>query len=193
MALRDWPARRIGFLWLVGVVVYGSLVVLGESRRRERDARWREEFGPTPDMSATSETIPVARRDSLAGLMFALIRETSRGSQAHRDSVLEHLTAVVRDTPLTTQRRDSLYRALNVPVRLSAGQKDSLQSSAESLLTPIVTPIATGIARGMSGMGTQLVISAVLFFAPGVALLTLTIVWAYSRRHHSLKSGAAAV
>jgi len=193
MALRNWPARRIGFLWLAGVVVYGSLVVLGESRRRERDARWREEFGPIPDLSAASETVPVARRDSLVGLMFALIRETSRGSQAHHDSVLQHLTAVVRDTPLTTKRRDSLYRALNVPARLSAAQKDSLRSSAESLLTPIVTPIAAGIAKGMSGMGPWLVASAILFFAPGLALLTLTIVWAYSRRRHSLGSGAAAV
>src|SRR6266478_3851783 len=113
MALRDWPPRRIGFLWLAGVVVYGGLVVLGDVRRRERDARWREEFGPIRDLSASSETISVARRDSLAGLMFALIRESSRGSQAHRDSVLQHLSAVVRDTPLTTKRRDSLYRALN--------------------------------------------------------------------------------
>ena|SRR6185312_13311612 len=192
MALRDWSARRIGFFWLAGFAFYGGLVLLGEVRRREQEAKWREEFGPIPNLSAAPETIPAAKRDSLAGLMFALIRETSHGSEAHRDSVLQHLTAVVHDTPLTTARRDSLYRALNVPARLSAAQNDSLRSSAESLLTPIVAPIAAGIAKGMSGMGAWLVITAILFIAPGLVLLTLTIAWAYSRRRRALGSDAAA-
>ena len=192
MALRDWSARRIGVLWLAGVVFYGGLVLLGEVRRREREAKWREQLGPIPDLSAAPETIPVARRDSLTGLMFALIRESSHGSQEHRDSVVQHLTKVVRDAPLTSGRRDSLYRALNVPARVNAAQKDSLRSSAESLLTPIVASIAAGIAKGMSGMGTWLVISAVLFFAPALGLVTLTIVWAYSRRRRALGADAAA-
>src|SRR5438552_2009525 len=101
MALRDWSARRIGFLWLAGVVVYTGLLVLGEVRRRQREQTWREESRPILNLSTAPETIPVARRDSLEGLMFALIRESGRGSQARRDSVLQRLSAVVRDTRLT--------------------------------------------------------------------------------------------
>src|SRR5919204_958054 len=126
MALRDWSARRIGFLWLAGVVFYCGLLLLQEGNRRQREARWRAEFGPIPDFNA-ADTIPAARRDSLASLMFVLLRETRRGPQSHRDSVLQHVSAVARDTPLTAARIDSLYRSLNVPARLSVAQRDSLR------------------------------------------------------------------
>jgi hypothetical protein len=192
MALRDWPVRRIGFLWIGGILFYVGLAVLGQIRRQQWEERTRQEFGPLPDLSIGPDTLPTAKRDSLAGLMFALLRETNRGTPAHRDSVLQQLHAVVRDTPLTAARRDSLYRALNVPPRLTASQRDSLQSSAESLFAPVLAPIAEGIGKSMSGMGPWLVIGAILVLAPGIALVTLTVVWAYSRRLRTLGSGAAA-
>jgi hypothetical protein len=193
MALRDWSRRRIGILWLAGLLFYGGLVVLGGIRRREDEQQWRERFGPVANLGAAPETISAVRRDSLASLMFALLRETSRGSQAHRDSVAQQLAAFVHGPPLNSRRRDSLYGALNVPARLNEAQQDSLRASAKSLITPIVEPIVAGAVKGVSGIGAWLVVAAILLLTPGIALITVTALWVHSRHTRSLNSDAAAV
>ncbi len=192
MALRDWPARRIGFLWLVGIILYAGLFLIGIVRQREWQKGMRDGFGSTGNVNVAADTISVEKQDSLFAFLFAVLRETKRGSQAHRDSVRRELHVVAAGTPLSAARRDSLYRALNVPARLNASQRDSLWSTAESLFAPVFRSMTAAAGKATSGMGPSLVIVAVMFLAPGVALIAVTILWVYSRRRQTSASDVAA-
>jgi len=193
MALGTWSGRRIAFLWILGIAFYGALTIIGQAQRRNVESSFRAKYGlPTRNHLSSADTLSEAQRDSSFGLLFALWRETSRGTPAHRDSILHQLSAIARDTPVVRERRDSLYRALKVPAHLNPSQQDSLRVAGESLLGAILVPAARAIGSAMSDLGPWLFIMVALYLAPGVVLLVMTIAWVFLRRRNAIPSGVPA-
>jgi len=189
MALRTWSGRRIAFLWFLGLAFYGALAIIGQQHRRRVEARFRLQYGlPAGNLRSSADTFSEAQRDSSLGLLFALWRETSRGTSAHRDSILRQLSAMAGDTPVVRERRDSVYRALKVPAHLNQSQRDSLRVVGESLLAGVLVPAARTLGSAMSGLGPWLFLMVALYLAPGTVLLVTTIAWVFLRRRNAISS-----
>jgi hypothetical protein len=174
MALHNWPPRRIAILWSVLLVSYLGLVLYSQSA--PRTATVPTERG-TLDLFARSgpgsDTLGGARWDSLVALTFVFMRETDQWPQAKRDVLLNDLRHDGRS-------RDSLWRALNVPARLTDAQRDSL----EGMVQPMVAPFVTAVARVGGELSRAVLVTLALALAPLMVLFVLTIAWLVLRRRH---------
>ena len=193
MSLRAWSGRRIGYLWLAGLAFYGALAILDQVQARRNESRFRVQYGiPRGTIAPGPDTQSAASRDSSLALLSALLRATSQGTPAHRDSVLQQLSAIMHDTIPATKKRDSLYHALSVSASLEPTQRDSLRVATESLLGRVFQPAVRGIGTAVQGLAPWLYLAIALYLAPVAALVITTIAWALARRRDAASSTAPA-
>ena len=195
--------RRLLALWVVGIILDGTLVavvsVVMFGRPQHQDDRPLLGF----DWTAVDSQAPLlpADRDSLEALAFVLLRDVllqdslslpSRLEDAFVEDSLESLPDRPQSKRTPEERRTFLWDTWEVPETLSAAQQDSLGVLLDSLKMSL-SPIAESIGNGFVQFYRQLAILAAILVVPPVALFTLTIVWlVWGRRYKAIEAASAA-
>ena len=195
--------RRLLALWVVGIILDGTLVavvsVVMFGRPQHQDDRPLLGF----DWTAVDSQAPLlpADRDSLEALAFVLLRDVllqdslslpSRLEDAFVEDSLESLPDRPQSKRTPEERRTFLWDTWEVPKTLSAAQQDSLGVLLDSLKMSL-SPIAESIGNGFVQFYRQLAILAAILVVPPVALFTLTIVWlVWGRRYKAIEAASAA-
>jgi hypothetical protein len=182
MALHNWPPRRIAILWSVLLVGYWGLLLYSQSAPSTETTRaGRGSLDLFARNGPGSDTLTGARWDSLIALTFVLMRETDQWPQAKRDALLNDLRHDGRS-------RDSLWRALNAPARLTEAQRDSL----DGMVQPIVVPFLIAVSQVGGELSRAVLVTLALVLVPIMALSGLTIAWVVLRRRPRPPSPQAA-
>jgi hypothetical protein len=182
MALRHWTGRRIGGLWLAGTVLF--IVELAWLRHYNRLAE--ERFAAQHDLRhegtkwVPKVAAPRAVSDSLEATTFVLLRQRAQrhGGQplTARDSAVERFSREWRT--LSTPARDSLWRLLAIPQRLSLLQRDSLRD----LLGSEVGAAADQVAAAWPLILATGALMALVVCAVPLSLVIVTGLWLVARR-----------
>jgi hypothetical protein len=188
MQLASWSGRRIVLLWIGLLVLISGLVTAVVVRERRTHVDFQERTGRDL-LAAPPDRTPSASRDSLAALSFAILRAMNRDSGSI-SSEISQLGA--RSRPLSGAERDSLWRALDVPTRLSVAQRDSLKQMAGSLIAPVAGRMLKGIERSMSAAMPWIVAFMVIVYGLPLGLVALTIAWFVARRRNGGSQSEAA-
>src|SRR2546426_12832995 len=86
MKLRQWPTRRIAWLWF-GVVLYmGALIAFGALRARQQRAVIGERYGWMPDTATATHLTSAqrAQRDSLLDSLKHIATQYLNSPDGHR-------------------------------------------------------------------------------------------------------------
>ena len=182
MALRHWTGRRIGGLWLAGTVFFLVEVAWLQHYNRLAEERFAAQHGLRRDGTKwlPKVAVPRAASDSLEVITFVLLRQRAQHHDGQpltaRDSAVELFSREWRK--LSTPTRDSLWRLLAIPQRLSPLQRDSLRDLLGSEVGAAVGQVAAAwpliVATG--------VLMALVVYAVPLGLVIVTGLWLVARR-----------
>ena len=168
------PGTRLLALWLFLLLVEGGFILVGQimERRRMREGMLGPVFTNPP-----GPTLSRAASDSLVAMFLASTRPMDSAGEAQRSLVLTAFAR--RSPPITAAERDSLWRLLDVPITLSAAQRDS----ATHQLDEIIGPIFQGIGKIFDDPSWWWMMfgAMALFYGPPVLLLAVTLMWLVAR------------
>src|SRR5438034_6954585 len=86
MKLRQWPTRRIAWLWFAVVLYMGALVAFGALRTREQRASLAKRYGWVPDTATATHLTSAqrAQRDSLLDSLMHIAEQYLNSPDMHR-------------------------------------------------------------------------------------------------------------
>ena len=159
------PGSVVGLTWLAVLVavILGSRLIR-PTRPPTLEAQtmiWLE------DGSATRVT--PAGMDSLQALLFVALRDSRLGPSTSGRYPRE-----------LSSNRDSVWRAWNVPERLTQQQQDSLAASTRQL-AQVALP---ALERAIGGAADEAARQVTMILVPLLGLSVLTVVWWLARRRH---------
>lgn len=162
MRLRDWPARRIGRLWLAGVAVEALLMAViastGEDPGSMPRSLRREGDSATAVDTASSETA----RQWFADAGFTISRE-----------------ALPSGDTLVRISRDSSF----VAARVSGDTISVVEASPD--VEQAIGSITTAFVSAMDGLARLLLILAAILLPIPILLVSITLTWAVQRRRRT--------
>jgi hypothetical protein len=170
MRLRDWPARRIGLLWLAGCAAEALLFAVPMS--------FGEPPPPKPDSlaidtgtAAAADSVPTVNlQQFLEGAGFTVTREPLPSG----------------DT-LVRIGRDSSFRVAEV-----RGDTTAIVDASPDVEQAFGV-ITTAFAASVHGLARLLLIAAAVLLPVPLLLASITLVWAVQRRRRRVETDAVPV